>query len=70
MVGGSIKGLLEPTARYSSQAFPLASVLMVAPIAMKKPNVAPDVAIYCDNVRIIPFGPGPNRIILVAPGKS
>jgi hypothetical protein len=68
MAGGSINGLLEPTARYSSHIFPLASVRMVAPIAMKKPKVAPDVAIYCDNVLIIPFGPGPNRIILVAPG--
>jgi len=34
---------------------------------MKKPKVAADPAMYCPKVRIIPLGPGPNLMILVAP---
>jgi hypothetical protein len=31
------------------------------------PNVAAEPAMYCPSVRIIPLGPGPNRMMLVAP---
>lgn len=31
------------------------------------PNVAAEPAIYCPKVRIMPFGPGPKRIMFVAP---
>ena len=34
---------------------------------MTYPNVAAEPAIYCPNVLIKPFGPGPNRMIFVAP---
>jgi hypothetical protein len=31
------------------------------------PKVAAEPAMYCPNVRIIPLGPGPNRMMFVAP---
>jgi hypothetical protein len=34
------------------------------------PKVAPEVAMYWPSVRIIPFGPGPNLIMFVAPEQS
>jgi hypothetical protein len=34
---------------------------------MTYPNVAAEPAMYCPKVRIIPLGPGPNRMMFVAP---
>lgn len=34
------------------------------------PNVADEAIIYCPNVRSIPFGPGPNLIMFVAPNMK
>jgi hypothetical protein len=43
------------------------SVLMVVPMAMKKPKVAADPIMYWPSVRSIPLGPGPKRTMLVNP---
>lgn len=63
---GMIIGLLPARLNASIASLSL-SVRMVVPIAMKKPNVAAEPAIYCPSVRIIPFGPGPYLMMFVAP---
>lgn len=37
------------------------------PVPSSYPKVADDPSMYCPNVRSIPFGPGPNLMMFVAP---
>lgn len=44
-----------------------ASLRMTLPMDMKKPNVAPDAAMYWPSVRIMPVVPAPYRKMLTVP---